>query len=191
VLARTDHATRTYAEVLQKLDQILDGDIGDANPIDVSTMGYTGLSQLLSEERKLHDRMWSSTFLRNALEIIYAVLVFKYHFPAIFFDATRYAAAIDTHSDSRKFDDLLRMVVDCSPEQVEAIEALLEREYHRGEIFYGVHVASEALMTYFVYGMTDGEHIHFVDGGGGGGYAMAARGFKRQLKAAASIAQVA
>jgi len=165
VLARTDHASATYAEILTELDRILDGDIALANSIHVSAMGYKSLLQLLIEERKLYTSWFTRIFWRNALEIIYAVLVFRYHFPAVFFDATRYAAAIDTHSDFRKVDDLLRMVVDCSSQQAQASQSYLEAQHADGEIYFGVHFSDEALMTCFVYGMSDSEHIHFVDAG--------------------------
>ena len=155
-------ATRTYDEVLHRLDEILDGDIATANPIHVSEMGYKSVIQLLWEERKLYRSWLSKAFLKNAIEIVYAVAVFKYHVPAVFFDATRYAAAIDTHSDFRKFDDLLRMVIDCSTAQADEIRAYLESLAAAGEVFFGLHLAPEALMTCFVYGMGDGEHIHFV-----------------------------
>ena len=45
-----------------------------------------------------------------------------------------------------------------------------------------LRLASQALMTCFVYGLDEGEHVHFVDGGGGG-YALAAKQFKAQHKA--------
>ena len=49
--------------------------------------------QLLREESRLYPRKLSWPFLRNALEIVGAVLVFKYHVPPVVFDAGRYAAA--------------------------------------------------------------------------------------------------
>ncbi|MBT6275892.1 MAG: DUF3095 domain-containing protein [Chromatiales bacterium] len=179
VESRDEAGTSVYSGVLARLDLILDGDIAKANPIHVSTMGYKSILQLLAEERRLHDSWFSSAFWRNAKEIVYAVAIFKYHLPALFFDVSRYAAAIDTHSDFRKFDDLLRMVVDCSPAQSQQIRDYLQGRYEAGDLFYGIHESGEALMTCFVYGMSDGEHIHFVDGGDGG-YAMAAREFKAQ-----------
>jgi hypothetical protein len=173
-------ADSTLDDVLTKLDAILDGDTASANPIHVSEMGYKSVFELVREERRLYTSIWSSAFFKNILEIIYAVAVFKYGFPALFFDAGRYASAIDKHSDFRKFDDQLRMVPDCTTEQEEAIRDYLRALASHGDIVHGIHASSTAVMTCFVYGMSDGEHIHFVDGGDGG-YAMAAREYKARL----------
>lgn len=177
VTATSADAPGTLARLLERLDEILDGDMANANPIQVSKMGYKSVMQLVAEERRLFPSPWSMAFLRNVMEIVYAVAVFKYGLPAIFFDASRYASAIDTHSDFRKFDDQLRMVIDCTTQQEEAIRDLLSGLAAEGELRYGIHASGTAMMTCFVYGMSDGEHIHFVDGGDGG-YAMAARELK-------------
>ena len=76
---------------------------------------------------------------------------------------------------------MLRMILDCTTEQIKAIQAFLEELHGSGEICYGMHVADTSLMTCFVDGLNDGEHIHFVDGGDGG-YAMAAKKLIKEMK---------
>ena len=84
-----------------------------------------------------------------------------------------------THSDYRKFDDMLRMILDCTDKQVVAIRELCEEYSQEGKIHFGLHCSAQALMTCLVNGLADGEHIHFIDGGDGG-YAIAAAELKRQ-----------
>ena len=110
-----------------------------------------------------------------------SVLVFKWKAPAPHFDPKTYAESMSNHSDFRKFDDMLRMVVDCSADQAASIRTFLEELRVQGEICFGLHESSVALMTCFVYDVKDGNHIHFIDGGNGG-YTMAAKQFKAQLK---------
>ncbi|TAV49310.1 DUF3095 domain-containing protein [Rhizobium leguminosarum] len=76
-------------------------------------------------------------------------------------------------SDFRKFDDGLRLTLDCTPEQIDRVEAILVPARARGEINFGLHRQSHALMTCLVPSDKPGSHLHFLDGMGGG-YARAA-----------------
>ncbi len=49
-----------------------------------------------------------------------------------------------------------------------------------GELFYGVHLSDESLMTCYVQSVEAADHIHFIEGGDGG-YAGASRQLKHQL----------
>ena len=95
------------------------------------------------------------------------------------FDGANYAQEVVDNTDYRKFDDTLRMVVSASPESLEALRGWLESQRHR--LAYGIHTSSFAMMTCIIDGY-EGDHLHFVDGGDGG-YALAAKQLKRQLKA--------
>ncbi|TBC73589.1 DUF3095 domain-containing protein [Rhizobium leguminosarum] len=76
-------------------------------------------------------------------------------------------------SDFRKFDDGLRLTLDCTPEQIDRVEAILVPARARGEINFGLHRQSHALMTCLVPSGSADSHLHFLDGMGGG-YARAA-----------------
>ena len=78
-----------------------------------------------------------------------------------------------SHSDYLKYDGVLRMVLDCTPEMVQQIRKRLDTARHEGSIYYGVTESDSALLTCFVQHMTPGGHLHFVDGSQGG-YAAAA-----------------
>lgn len=89
-----------------------------------------------------------------------------------------YRQALVENSDFRKFDGVLRMVVDATASQASALETLLAEEAAAGHLVYGLHKSREALVTCLVESRAN-KHIHFVDGSDGG-YVAAAR----QLKAA-------
>ena len=95
------------------------------------------------------------------------------------FDARRYLASLPRHSDYRKYADSLRMVIDCTPAQADAIDAVLDQEWRQGRIDYGTHRAGAALMTCFVRDYEESGHIHFIDGADGG-YALAAAAMKKR-----------
>ena len=79
---------------------------------------------------------------------------------------------------------MLRMVLDCSPAEAAAIEAILEAGQREGRLCYGLHRSEKARMTCLVFSLDESRHVHFIDGEGGG-YALAARDLKARLAAAA------
>lgn len=97
------------------------------------------------------------------------------------FDAKKYKHEVVENTDFRKFDATLRMVLDLTEHERAKLLALLEHERAAGRVVYGVHQASAALMTCLVRSY-DGDHLHFVDGADGG-YALAAKQMKAQLRA--------
>ncbi|NVD39113.1 DUF3095 family protein [Ensifer sp. HO-A22] len=82
-------------------------------------------------------------------------------------------SAVAASSDFRKYDDGLRLTVDCTREQIDRVETLLVAAKHRGEVNFGLHRQSHALMTCLVPSAKPDSHLHFLDGMDGG-YAKAA-----------------
>jgi hypothetical protein len=115
-------------------------------------------------------------------------LVFKLGLNLGRFEADRYRREIAANTDYRKFDDALMMTVDCSSEVAERLHAMLDAAASEGVVRYGLHMQDEAIMTCVVPSVLTSDHMHFVDGAGGG-YAFAAQqlnqGQKRGLKTAA------
>ncbi len=90
------------------------------------------------------------------------------------FDPDQYRREIAENTDFRKFDDALMMTVDCGDETIEELRDLLKSAQEAGAVRYGLHIQDEALMTCVAPSIMSSDHIHFVDGAGGG-YASAAR----------------
>ena len=93
------------------------------------------------------------------------------------FDPVRYRHQLVENTDFRKFDDGLRMTLDCTPALADRLERELTEAQETGIARYGMHRQDSALMTCFVPSPTRSDHIHFVDGAMGG-YTMAARALK-------------
>lgn len=85
------------------------------------------------------------------------------------------------NSDFRKFDDGLRMVLDCSPELADALEQRLAAAATTGTVHYGLHRQDAAMMTCFTPSALRADHLHFIDGARGG-YAVAATALKESLR---------
>ncbi len=86
---------------------------------------------------------------------------------ADYLGALRWADVV-LNSDYRRYDDVLRLTLDCRPGQIEDIEALLTSACDRGEVYFGMNRQSHALMTCLVSTGARGSHLHFLDGMGGG-----------------------
>jgi hypothetical protein len=100
------------------------------------------------------------------------------------FDPAVYRRDVAANSDFRKFDDNLRMTLDCTPDLADGIEQRLAQARRDNVARFGLHRQSAALMTCIVPSVVESDHFHFVDGASGG-YALAARQMKRDAGAAA------
>lgn len=89
----------------------------------------------------------------------------------------QYRVELRNNTDYRRFDDTLRILLDCSAAQADEIEAKLALRAQRGELKYGLHRSDSALMTCLVFNLDRGEHLHFVDGSDGG-FTSAAKNMK-------------
>lgn len=175
IFSREQSNAFLYHRILSRFKTIFSGDLDSANPIKESQLSYKGLIDCINSEKALYDEFLSKTFIKRLILTLLSVFTFK-------FDLLKhYRQSLSRHSDYRKFDDMLRMVVDCNPEQITLINDYLSILYQQGRIYYGIHASEHALMTCFVDSTHEGEHIHFIDGGDGG-YAMAAKQLKKQLK---------
>ena len=96
-------------------------------------------------------------------------------------DWGRYKQIMIANTDYRKFDELLRMVISGTMTQRKQLRDVLDRYRDEGKIVFGIHAAPTALMTCVISDYNT-RHVHFLDGSNGG-YALAAKEMKQQLKA--------
>lgn len=168
-----------YREILGELRGIL----AEARPIrtrklaiqwpprfflDEIRMKYSGLGERLEAGVRL--------FFWMAVQAIWVSLHRK-NPPAN--EPGKYLADLEKNIDHIKADDNLRMVLDVTPAESARISALFEKMRASRGIRYGLHSSPTALMTCFV--QSSAQHIHFIDGGDGG-YAMAAKQLKEQIR---------
>ncbi|MEN9798822.1 MAG: hypothetical protein RL653_2518 [Pseudomonadota bacterium] len=180
VMGRTGHPEQDVAHALEALRDALGEDVGTANPLGTGTPQHRTLADCLQEGRRYQASPWTWSRWRRTVLAALGVLVYRLGFLGLLFDKERYRASFRTHSDFRKYDGTLRMVLDCSDVQAAAVRGRLEELRREGRIHYGIHASEEALMTCMVVGLADGQHVHLVDGSQGG-YAVAARQLKAQV----------
>ena len=110
--------------------------------------------------------------------------VLRYRIKIKGFEPDHYLRQTAINTDFRKFDDGLKLTVDCSLATAERIERDLAAAHAQGICIYGLHRQKEALMTCLVPSAMRDDHVHFVDGAAGG-YASAAIKLKAQRELAA------
>ncbi|MCB0376978.1 MAG: DUF3095 family protein [Bdellovibrionales bacterium] len=182
VQAKDAQSDWVYQKVIDRLSIILGGNISNGNPVDGHTMAYKTFWSCLRDEWRYFTPHWGWNLISRVVEVLMSVAIFKFRSPTYGeLNRIHYVKSLKTHSDYCKFDDCLRLVVDCSLEQQAAISQFLEDLYKTDLVRFGLHESDEALMTCYVSHTGDGGHIHFIDGGDGG-YAMAAKQLKDQIQ---------
>ena len=104
-------------------------------------------------------------------------LIFTFGIRLGSFDPGHYRAGISRNADYRKYDDGLKMTLDCDRQTRDLLVAALEQARLNGVIRYGVHEQDQAMVTCIVPSAVREDHVHFVDGAAGG-YTMAAAQLK-------------
>ena len=91
-----------------------------------------------------------------------------------------YVRQVVENSDFRKYDDGLRMILDCTPDLGRTLTERLAAAASAGIARYGLHRQDAAMMTCFTPSVLRSDHVHFIDGARGG-YASAATALKAAL----------
>ena len=173
-----------YQNILDKIQQIY-GDVANYHPLRPGSIRMAYSPSSLSHELRVRSKD-SGLWFRLCY---YIKTLFKNIAGAYFIgrkidtEDVRWSNYLDElvdNSDFRKFDGMLRMIMDGNDAQAEKLEFYLDSQFRAGLLVYGMYKSSEALVTCLVQSY-NGNHIHFVDGCDGG-YAMAARGLKHRLQ---------
>src|SRR5436189_4524014 len=108
---------------------------------------------------------------------LWAYVVMRFGIKVGNFVPKNYVQQVVENSDFRKYDDGLRMILDCTEELAAAITQRLAAAASSGVVRYGVHRQDAAMMTCFTPSVMRADHVHFIDGARGG-YASAATALK-------------
>jgi len=114
---------------------------------------------------------------------LFVVLIMRTGIPVGRFIPKKYTRQVIENSDFRKFDDALRMVLDCTDELAASVENRLKVAAAHGVVRYGLHRQDAAMMTCFTPSPANPNHVHFIDGALGG-YALAASALKADAASA-------
>jgi hypothetical protein len=132
-------------------------------------------SKGLDIEARAQGRGWSgllgqeiTLFLRMSASYV----VFRFGLRVGRFDPGQYRRQIVENSDFRKYDDGLRMTLDCTPDFADKLECRLAEAERAGIARFGLYRQKAALLTCITPSVYEADHVHFLDGAAGG-YALA------------------
>ena len=165
----------SFNQVSRDVVAILEGG-ASFNPVPVTGPDVGWPSASIQWQSRIAHRNTSIRWRRLRVLATTAIiwLIFKLGIRIGQFDANRYRRRISENTDFRKFDDGLLVTVDCSTDTVTRLRELLGKAKALGVVRYGMHIQQEALITCVVPSVLALDHMHFVDGAGGG-YAAAYR----------------
>ncbi|MET4389806.1 hypothetical protein ABIB73_005580 [Bradyrhizobium sp. F1.4.3] len=111
---------------------------------------------------------------------LFAYLIMRFDIKIGGFAPKTYKQQVVENSDFRKYDDGLRMILDCTPQLERSLRTRLEAAARDGVVRYGLYQQDAAMMTCFTPSALRSDHVHFIDGARGG-YASAATALKAML----------
>ena len=169
------------AEVIAALTRILDGDMRSSAPARLANLRFKWPPKGLGIEAAAHAGLGGRVraYMTALASSVGQLIAERLRIRMGDYDPKTYHAEMIANTDYRKLDGIVRLVLDVTPEQADAIDAYLEGQHRAGRLHYGVHRASAALMTCLVSSLADGRHIHFIDGADGG-HTLAALDMKRR-----------
>ncbi|MGI9383796.1 MAG: DUF3095 domain-containing protein [Methyloligellaceae bacterium] len=170
-------------EVISAISDILGHQLQESAPASAQSMRFRWPPKGLKLEARATagGRSFARRYLEVLLSSLFQLWCERFDRQLGSYNAPVYRQELRANTDFRKYDGLLRTVLDVSKAQAAEIERYLERAHQAGRIVYGVHLADTALMTCLVFSLAQSEHVHFIDGGDGG-FARAAVGFKARLR---------
>ncbi|MFI5012399.1 MAG: DUF3095 domain-containing protein [Hyphomicrobiales bacterium] len=172
---------RAVMEVLSML-HVLDR---DGHPVPAEGPPVRWPPQGLELEARASRRTESIAARKLKLWLIGAVswIILKTGMKVGGFDPVHYRRQTTQNTDFRKFDDGLRMTIDCTAKTADSVERRLGELQGRGVLGFGAFRQKQALVTCIVPDPMHDDHMHFVDGAEGG-YALAALMLKKKAAAA-------
>lgn len=179
-----DNPKEIYQKVLHKMRDIFGFD-NKTNPIKASELSMTvSFSELMGEAKiRNFGKGWLKRvgyILKVQLQTIIGKILMTLNYKTSETDWGQYKPDLAKNSDYRKFDDMLRVVISGTPSQREEFLHFLDQKYKEKELAYGIHITDAAMITCMVF-QYHRDHIHFVDGSGGG-YVSASKGLKKRLE---------
>lgn len=171
-----------FSAFITQLVATIQGSGEAASPVPASgpTLG-SPLAGLEIEARASRGRLLALKRLRVLLRTLFVQAVMRSGINLGQFRPARYMREIAANTDYRKYDDGLRMILDCSVSLASRIERMLLDASAADIVRFGLHRQDAAIMTCFTPSPTRRDHVHFVDGADGG-YAKAAVALKAALQ---------
>lgn len=173
--ATDDAFSQLCSDVLARIDRLDRG--GHPAPAEGPGTGWPPPGARLEAQASHGTASVAKRRRQVLLETAIAWFLIKTGLKISGFDPKSYQRDVGENADFRKFDDGLKMTIDCDLGTVRDLTALLETAQTGGVIKFGLHQQDEAMMTCIVPSIMDDNHVHFIDGAAGG-YTQAATQIK-------------
>ncbi len=169
-----------YRQVLERVNGIAALDNVHASPVKPGNLHARIALRAMRREAAGRHGPWWRRWPPVALQHLAQAFTFWFGLRPGGFDPQRYKREVVVNSDFRKVNGMLRLIIDCSMQHSDLIEAALEEMHEVGLIDFGAHRASHAIMTCVTPNVDHNEHVHFIDGSQGGLWS-AAKGLKMRM----------
>jgi len=172
-----------FRRVVDEIIELVGSQERNGNPLPAAGPQFSFRPSYFRYEAAMSRRypgQYYVTFIRAAFEQLIGNILSRTGGRIGGLDVRHYRRWVTRNSDFRKYDDGLRMTADCTSEQVERLEERLAEAESARIVDYGLHRQDSALITCLTPSVLRDDHIHFLDGAGGG-YALAARQLKQRL----------
>jgi len=180
VMARPNrNQAAVFRKVVEQLDRIY-GSPDNRKPITVPRLKLRATVEKLSREMKAKYGGYRPLYL---LQKLTTTLLGPFYFKTK--KGQRYLKQLVQLSDTLVIDGRISTVISGTAAQRLALEVALDELEQQGDIFYGLFVSRESVLSCYVRNMNE-KHIHFVDGSDGG-YTKAATVLKKKLNASPPI----
>jgi hypothetical protein len=174
IACKEEDPSEIFSEVLKNIDAIY-GSLNSRKPISVKRL------KLKTSLRKLKDEMHAKLGKYDGFYLIKSWLRSTYgkYYLKNFTPGKNYLQKLVELTDTLSIDGRINTVITGTPEQRKSLATYLDNLETSGKIKYGLHVSEQSVMSCYVRDMKKGDHIHFVDGAGGG-YTKAANQLKNK-----------
>ncbi len=163
-----------FSEVLKNIDTIY-GSLDSRKPISVKRL------KIKASLRKLNDEMRTKLGRFNRFYLIQSWFfsTFGKYYLKNTSSGKNYLQKLVELTDTLTIDGRINTVITGTTQQRETLKSYLNHLEEKGKIKYGLHVSEQSVMSCYVRDMKKNDHIHFVDGAGGG-YTKAANQLKNK-----------
>ena len=182
-----DQDAMILAQILDQLYAIF-GKEEDFHPVTAQNMQISLAEKELGREAQVFSgtkkglQYWLH-LMQYKIQAFFTLLALRFglKIQANWYDLRKLKDYQIASSDYKKFDGSLKIVINCSTAARKQWQNYLESLHQNKAIYYGIHIADRAIMTCLMHAGSERE-VHFIDAADGG-YALAAKQMKAQMKA--------
>jgi len=166
--------SEVFSNILHSIDTIY-GSLDNRKPISVKRLKLKTSLKKLNEEMRTKLGNYDLFYLINNW---FTTVIGKYYWKNTIAGKT-YLQKLVELTDTLTIDGRINTVITGTPQQRKSLTSYLDNLEETGKIKYGLHVSEQSVMSCYVRDFKIDDHIHFVDGAGGG-YTKAANQLKNK-----------